>query len=60
MNNYRNAEIGFAIALLVATAAFLLTFETIDMRLASSDAPPGAIGLARPHPPLYPGEPVQN
>jgi hypothetical protein len=61
MRDYRNAVIGFAIAfLLVAAAALLTTFQSIDKRLASDDAPPGAIGLARPHPPLYPGQPVRN
>ena len=61
MRDHRNAVIGFAIAfLLVAAAALLTTFQSIDKRLASDDAPPGAIGLARPHPPLYPGQPVRN
>lgn len=61
MRDYRSAVIGFAIAfLLVAAVAFLTTFESIDKRLAGDDAPPGAIGLARPHSPLYPGEPIRN
>ena len=61
MRNYRNVVMGFAIAfLLVAAAAFLTTFEFFDERLARDDAPPGVIGLARPHPPLYSGDPVRN
>ena len=61
MSNYRNEATAFVIALsLVATAVLLLTLEPVDTRLAGGDAPPGAIGLARPHLPLYPSEPAQN
>ena len=35
-------------------AAFLTTLNNVDTRSASVEAPPGTIGLARPHPPLAP------
>ena len=52
-----------AIAVVLAitgVAAFLATIQHVDIRQASSDAPPGTIGLARPHPPLYPNKPTQK
>jgi hypothetical protein len=53
----------FAIVLsAVMIAAFITTIEDIDPRHVSNGAPPGTIGLAKPHPPLdkAPGEPVRN
>ena len=53
----------FAILLsAVMIAAFITTIEDIDPRHVSNGAPPGTIGLAKPHPPLdkAPGEPVRN
>jgi hypothetical protein len=45
----------FATALGIAvTAAFLTTWNHVDIRNASVESPPGTIGLARPHPPLPP------
>jgi hypothetical protein len=59
VNDHRTAVILFAVALvIVVVAAFLTTVQHLDK--ASSDAPPGTIGLARPQPPLYPSEPTQN
>jgi hypothetical protein len=52
----------FAIIVAIAIiAAFAATIHRVDTRPASSDLPPGTIGLARPHPPLDrgPGEPVK-
>jgi hypothetical protein len=52
----------FAVILAVAImAAFITTLESIDTRHASN-ATPGTIGLAKPHPPLdrAPGEPVRD
>jgi hypothetical protein len=49
----------FAVAVSVAIiAAFATTIQRVDTRQASSDMPPGTIGLAHPHPPLdrAPGE----
>jgi hypothetical protein len=42
-------------------AAFVTTIHRVDTRSATSDLPPGTIGLAHPHPPLDrgPGEPVK-
>jgi uncharacterized membrane protein AbrB (regulator of aidB expression) len=53
----------FAVIIAVAIiAAFITTLEDIDTRHASNVAQPGAMGLAKPHPPLdrAPGEPVRN
>ena len=57
-----------AVALFAATvimgllAVTVMTFDWGDTRMASNDTPPGAAGLARPHPPLYraPGQPLGN
>ena len=55
-----------AVISFILSAAILLALVTtihgIDTRLASNDAPPGTMGLARPHPPLdrAPGEPARN
>jgi hypothetical protein len=57
----RTALAIFAAALVVAIiAAFLTTLHNGDTRSASIDAPPGTIGLARPHPPLPPAHTDQN
>ena len=61
MSDHRTAVVLFAVALvIVVVAAFLTTVQHLETRQASSDAPPGTIGLARPHPPLYPGGTMQN
>jgi hypothetical protein len=61
MTNHRTALILYAVALVVVVVvAFLTTVERVETRQASSDAPPGTIGLARPHPPLYPNKPTQK
>ena len=61
MSDDRTAVILFAVVLVIAVvAAFLTTLHHVDIRQASSDAPPGTIGLARPHPPLYPSGATQN
>jgi hypothetical protein len=53
----------FAIVLgAVMIAAFITTIVGLDTRHGSNGAPPGTIGLAKPHPPLdkAPGEPIRN
>jgi hypothetical protein len=61
MSDHRTSVILFAVVLVITVvAAFLTTIQHVDIRQASSDAPPGTIGLARPHPPLYPSGPTQN
>ena len=52
-NSHRTAIVLFAVAVIIATlAALVTTFERVDTRTASNETPPGATGLARPHPPL--------
>ena len=61
--NNRAALVLSAVALAVAIAvASTATLERVNTRTASSDAAPGTVGLARPHPPLdrAPGEPIQT
>jgi hypothetical protein len=61
MNTLRTVLAIFATALVIAViAAFLTTLHNGDTRSASIDAPPGTIGLARPHPPLPPAHIGQN
>ena len=63
MNSHRTALALFAIALAIAIlAASVTTLERVNTRQATSDAPPGTIGLARPHPPIdrAPGEAIRN
>ena len=61
MNTHRTVLAIFATALVIAViAAFLTTLDKVDTRSASIEAPPGAIGLARPHPPLPPAPTSQN
>ena len=61
MNTHRTVLAIFATALVVAViAAFLTTLHNRDTRGVSIDAPPGTIGLARPHPPLPPAHTGQN
>lgn len=49
------SAIALAVAIVVAST---VTMERVNTRTASTDAPPGTTGLARPHPPLdrAPGE----
>jgi hypothetical protein len=55
MNTHRTVLAIFATALVIAVVAALLTMlRNVDTRSASTEAPPGTIGLARPHPPLPP------
>ncbi|MBB2731747.1 hypothetical protein M2171_004263 [Bradyrhizobium japonicum USDA 38] len=51
------SAVALAIAIVVAST---VTLERVNTRTASNDAPPGTVGLARPHPPLdlAPGEPI--
>jgi hypothetical protein len=61
MKEYRTALVWFAVALFVAVAAaFATTFERVNTRKVSDDAPAGTIGLARHHEPLdrAPGVPI--
>jgi ABC-type phosphate/phosphonate transport system permease subunit len=64
-SNQRRTRITLALfAVIVAVAivaAFATTLHRVDTRQASSDLPPGTIGLAHPHPPLdkSPGNPVK-
>ncbi|WFU79720.1 hypothetical protein QA645_35320 [Bradyrhizobium sp. CIAT3101] len=63
MDQHRTALVLFAFA--VATAivvAAAVTMDKVNTRTASNDAPPGTIGLAKPHQPLdrAPGEPLQR
>jgi hypothetical protein len=61
MNTHRTVLAIFATALVVAViAVFLTTLHNRDTRSVSIDAPPGTIGLARPHPPLPPAHTSQN
>jgi hypothetical protein len=61
MNTNRTALVIFAAALVIAViAALLTTLHKGDTRSTSIDAPPGTIGLARPHPPLPPAYTNQN
>jgi hypothetical protein len=57
MSNERNSHRAVTIAIL---ATFVTTLERIDTRTANNETPPGATGLAKPHPPLdrAPGQPV--
>jgi len=60
-NSHRTALLLFAAAVITAiVAAFVTTLERVDTRTATSETPPGTMGLARPHPPLdhSPGQPV--
>jgi hypothetical protein len=60
---HRTAVTTLAVVLTLALiAAFVTTFEQVDIRLANDEAQPGTIGLAKPHAPLdrAPGEPVRN
>jgi hypothetical protein len=61
MNSHRTVLAIIAIALFIAVgAAFLTTLHNVDNRSGSNEAPPGTIGLARPHPPLPPAHISQN
>jgi hypothetical protein len=61
MDQHRTALVLFAIALAaVIVIASALTMDKVNLRPASNDAPPGTVGLARPHQrlDLAPGEPL--
>lgn len=61
MRTHRTVLAGLATALAVAIAAAVLTtLHNVDTRSASIEAPPGAMGLARPHPPSPPAPASQN
>jgi uncharacterized membrane protein YidH (DUF202 family) len=61
MNTHRTVLAIFATALVIAViAAFLTTLDKVDTRSASIEAPPGTIGLARPHPSLPRAPTSQN
>ena len=53
------STIALAIAIVAASA---ITLARVNTPPASNDAPPGTVGLARPHPPLdrAPGEPIPS
>ena len=60
-NNHRTDIVLFAIAVIIATlAALVTTFERVGTRTASNETPPGTTGLAKPRPPLdrAPGQPL--
>ena len=60
-NSHRTAIVLFAVAVIIATlAALVTTFERVDTRTASSETPPGTTGLAKPRAPLdrAPGQPL--
>ena len=61
MDPNRAALLLSAIALAIAIGSAIMS-ERLDTRTASNDAPPGTVGLARPHPPLdrAAGEPIQT
>lgn len=61
MDQHRTALVLFAAALVtVIVIASAVTMERVNVRTASSDAPPYTMGLARPHQPLdrAPGQPL--
>jgi hypothetical protein len=61
MNTHRTVLAIYATALVIAAiAAFMTTLHNVDTRSVSFEAPPGTIGLARPHPPLPPAHTGQN
>jgi hypothetical protein len=61
MVTHRTVLAIFATVLAIAVvAAFLTALRNVDTRSASIEAPPGTIGLARPHPPLPPAYTSQN
>ncbi|UGY14192.1 hypothetical protein HAP48_0037390 [Bradyrhizobium septentrionale] len=62
MTNHRTALILFAVALAMAViAATITTLKNVNTRVAINETPPGAMGLATPHPPLdrAPGVPIE-
>ena len=55
MMTHRTVLAAFATVLAIAViAAFLTTLNNVDTRSANIEAPPGTIGMARPHPPSQP------
>jgi len=62
LGNAHLTVMAFAILMAaIVVLAFVTTLNRIDVKTATTDHPPGTIGLARPHPPLDrgPGEPVK-
>lgn len=61
-NSHYTAFVLFAIVIIAIVAAWVTTLEQVDTRTANKDTPPGATGLAKPHPPLdrAPGQPVKD
>jgi hypothetical protein len=62
-NSHRTAVILFGVTMIIAIlAAFVTTLERVDTRTANNETPPGAMGLAKPHPPLdgAPGQPLSG
>ena len=64
-DRHARAAVMYVLAIVLSAvmiAAFITTIEDIDPRHVSNGAPPGTIGLAKPHPPLdkAPGEPIRN
>jgi hypothetical protein len=60
-NSHRTPIALFAVAVIIAIlAAFVTTLERVDTRTVDNETPPGATGLAKPHPPLdrAPGQPA--
>ena len=60
-NSHRTAVILFGVTMIIAIlAAFVTTLERVDTRTANNETPPGAMGFAKPHPPLdgAPGQPL--
>jgi hypothetical protein len=64
-NGRQHTQMTLAVLAVIAVVAIIgglvATIHYVDTRQASSDLPPGTIGLAHPHPPLDrgPGEPVK-
>jgi hypothetical protein len=59
----RNVMMVFAAVLIAAVvAALVTTLKHVDTGPARTEAQPGTIGMARPHPPIdkAPGEAIRN
>jgi hypothetical protein len=61
-NSQPTAIVLFAIVIIAIAAACATLLEQVDTRTANNESPPGATGLAKPHPPLdrAPGQPVSG
>ena len=63
MSEHRTALALFALALaVVIVVASVTTLERVSTQRVSDNAPPGTIGLAKPHQPIdrAPGEPLSQ